>query len=83
MLGFDREDVASGRLRWTDLTPPEWLGRDTQQYLPEMKRTGSLQPYEKECFRKDGRCLPALIGTNAPTAQIRYLKACRDLKTTA
>ena len=24
MVGYDREDLVSGRLRWTDLTPPEW-----------------------------------------------------------
>ena len=24
MVGYDREDLAAGRIRWTDLTPPEW-----------------------------------------------------------
>ena len=24
MVGYDREDLASGRIRWTELTPPEW-----------------------------------------------------------
>ena len=24
MVGYDREDLVAGRLRWTDLTPPEW-----------------------------------------------------------
>jgi GAF domain-containing protein len=23
-VGYDREDVSTGRLRWTNLTPPEW-----------------------------------------------------------
>ena len=32
MVGYDREDLAAGRLRWTDLTPPEWLERDSQQW---------------------------------------------------
>src|ERR1700694_2152193 len=27
MLGYDREDLVSGRLRWKDLTPPEWRER--------------------------------------------------------
>ena len=62
MVGYGREDLAAGRLRWTDLTPPEWLERDMQQWVPEHKRTGRLQPIEKEYFRKDGSRVPVLIG---------------------
>ena len=28
MVGYDREDLVAGRMRWTDLTPPEWRERD-------------------------------------------------------
>jgi len=28
MLGYSRENLISGRLRWTELTPPEWRGAD-------------------------------------------------------
>ena len=62
MVGYDREDLASGRLRWTELTPPDWLDRDAQQRVPELKMMGYLQPFEKEYFRKDGSRLPVLIG---------------------
>jgi PAS domain S-box-containing protein len=62
MVGYTRDDLAAGRLRWTDLTPSEWLDRDTQQWLPKLKTAGSLQPFEKEYFRKDGTRLPVLIG---------------------
>jgi PAS domain S-box-containing protein len=65
MVGFDREDLLSSRMRWTDLTPPEWLDRDKQQFVPELRATGSLQPYEKEFFRKDGNRVPVLIGVAA------------------
>ena len=61
-VGYDRDDLVSGRLSWTGLTPPEWLDRDTQQLALEMKRTGSLQPFEKEYFRKDGSRVSVLIG---------------------
>jgi len=64
-VGYDREDLASGRLRWTDLTPAEWLDRDLQQFVPELKSTGNLQPFEKEYFRKDGSRVPVLIGIAA------------------
>ena len=62
MVGYDREDLVSRRVRWTDLTPPEWLARDEQQLVPELKMSGSLQPFEKEFFRKDGSRVPVLIG---------------------
>jgi PAS domain S-box-containing protein len=63
MVGYDREDLVANRLRWTELTPPEWLERDLRQLMPEQKMTGRLQPFEKEYFRKDGSRVPVLIGT--------------------
>src|SRR2546421_3533171 len=65
IVGYDREDLASGCLRWTDLTPAEWLDRDIQQFVPELKLRGSLQPFEKEYFHKDGTRVPVLIGVAA------------------
>jgi PAS domain S-box-containing protein len=61
MLGYEREDVVSGRLRWTDLTPPEWHAPDALR-LEKMKTTGRLQPFEKEYFHKDGSRVPVLVG---------------------
>jgi PAS domain S-box-containing protein len=62
MVGYDREDLVSRSIRWTDMTPPEWRERDQQKLVPELKMTGSLQPFEKEFFRKDGSRVPVLIG---------------------
>src|SRR5205807_4156431 len=59
---YDREDLVAGRIRWTDLTPPEWLDRDAQRWVPELRMIGTLQPFEKEYFRKDGSRVPVLIG---------------------
>jgi PAS domain S-box-containing protein len=61
MVGHAREDLISGRLRWTDLTPPDWNDR-TLRAIADLKRTGTVQPYEKEYFRKDGSRVPVLIG---------------------
>jgi PAS domain S-box-containing protein len=61
MVQYDREDVASGRVRWTDLTPAEWRGPDGQA-LVSLKATGIFQPFEKEYFRKDGSRVPVLLG---------------------
>ena len=65
MVGHDREDLLAGRLRWTDLTPPEWHRRHERVWTPEIQMTGSLQPYEKEYFRKDGSRVSALVGAAA------------------
>jgi PAS domain S-box-containing protein len=62
MLGHDQGDIAAGRLRWTDLTPPEWRRHHEQFWTPEIKTTGIIQPYEKEYFRKDSSRLPVLVG---------------------
>jgi PAS domain S-box-containing protein len=61
MLQYGREDLVSGRVRWTDLTPVEWRERD-DRVLTELKGTGTIQPYEKEYFRKDGSRVPVLVG---------------------
>jgi PAS domain S-box-containing protein len=62
IVGYDREDLVAGRLRWTELTPLEWLERHERWWTPELKMTGSLQPFEKEYFRKDGSRVPVLVG---------------------
>ena len=62
IVGYDGDDLISGRLRWTELTPPEWLERDRREWVPELLATGTLQPFEKEYFRKDGSRVPVLIG---------------------
>ena len=61
MLGFERHDLAAGRLCLTDLTPPEWLDR-TKLALQELKMTGTAPPFEKEYFRNDGSRVPVLLG---------------------
>jgi PAS domain S-box-containing protein len=61
MVGYDREDLVAGRIRWTDLTPPEWRERD-ERALTESGQTGRSQPYEKEYLRKDGSRVPVMIG---------------------
>ena len=61
MVGYSREYLLSGRLRWTDLTPADWHDRD-ERAIAELKATGIVQPFEKEYFRKDGDRVPVLIG---------------------
>ena len=61
LVGYDREDIVSGHMRWAELTPPEWLVAHEER-LAERKATGILRPYEKEYFRKDGSRVSVLTG---------------------
>jgi PAS domain S-box-containing protein len=62
MVQYRREDLSLGRVRWTELTPPEW--RDsTQRALEELKETGTAKTFEKEYFRNDGSRVPVLVGS--------------------
>jgi PAS domain S-box-containing protein len=61
MVQYDREDIASGRVRWTDLTPAEWHDRD-ERAIVELKASRIFRPFEKEYLRKDGSRVPVLLG---------------------
>jgi PAS domain S-box-containing protein len=62
MVGYEREDLVTRGVRWTDLTPPEWLARDERQVVPILKTAGRVAPYEKEFLRREGSRVPVLIG---------------------
>jgi PAS domain S-box-containing protein len=64
MVGYDRDDLAAGRIRWGDLTPLDWRRRNPR-VVGQLKSTGTVQPYEKEYFRKDGSRVPVLVGSAA------------------
>ena len=57
---MSRDDVISGRLSFTGLTPPEWAEADERR-LTELVSTGTWRPYEKDFFRKDGSRVPVLV----------------------
>ena len=61
MVGYTPEEVASRRLRWTELTPPEFAAADAQSFV-ELAERGVSTPFEKEYIRRDGSRVPVLIG---------------------
>jgi PAS domain S-box-containing protein len=61
MLQYRREDLVSGGVRWTELTPPEWRQQD-ERATEDLKANGTVQPYEKQFIRKDGTRIAVLTG---------------------
>jgi PAS domain S-box-containing protein len=61
LVGYSREDVEQGRVRWPEMTPPEHKPADDDA-LAEIENDGACRPFEKELFRKDGSRVPILIG---------------------
>src|SRR5262245_17155858 len=73
---YTREDLDSGKVRWKDMTPPEYAELDARA-LEELRTTGTCCPFEKEYFRKDGTRVPILIGgsrvSTAPLAGVAFV----------
>jgi PAS domain S-box-containing protein len=61
MIGYTREDLVSGLIRWPDLTAPEYLELDRIAFA-QVEAAGSCAPFEKEYLRKDGTRFPVLVG---------------------
>ena len=80
LVGYSREDLASGRLHWPDLTPPEYSALDELAH-EEGLRFGACTPYEKELFRKDGTRVPVLLATAVlKLAPFRWITFVQDLR---
>jgi PAS domain S-box-containing protein len=61
LLGYTRADLEAGRIRWAEITPPEYAA-DDRRAVAEAVAKGTCSPYEKEYIRKDGARVPILVG---------------------
>jgi PAS domain S-box-containing protein len=64
MVGYTRDDLTSGRLRWPALTPPESRVA-SERAVAQLRATGTCDVFEKEYFRRDGSRVPVLVGAAA------------------
>jgi PAS domain S-box-containing protein len=62
LLGYTRDELAQGKIRWDEITPPEYRERD-ERAIAEIKARGVCTPFEKEHLRKDGTRVPVLVGS--------------------
>ncbi len=80
LVGYGRDDLASGRLSWPDLTPPEYSALDELAH-EEGLRFGACTPYEKELIRKDGTRVPVLVATAVlKLSPFRWITFVQDLR---
>jgi PAS domain S-box-containing protein len=61
MLGYSRDELAAGRLRWPDLTPSGHARADAHA-AEEASARSAFSPYEKELTHRNGTRVPVLIG---------------------
>ena len=69
-MGYSREDLISGKLRWDQLTPQRYHGT-YEDLFRQLRRRGTYPPWEKEYLHKDGHPVPVLVVVTAvdePTA---------------
>jgi formate hydrogenlyase transcriptional activator len=80
LVGYSREDLKAGRLRWPDLTPPEYLALDDLAH-EEGLRFGACTPFKKELIRKDGTRVPVLVATAVlKLSPFRWITFVQDLR---
>ncbi len=61
MSGYTRQDLIAGKIRWDEMTPPEYLAVDLKA-IGQLRTYGFTDPFEKEYIRKDGSRIPVLLG---------------------
>jgi PAS domain S-box-containing protein len=61
LVGYSRQDMQNGLLRWDRITAPEFLEANAAA-VEQLKLTGHMQPFQKEYFHKDGHRVPVTVG---------------------
>ncbi len=63
IIGYSREDLQAGLIRWNELTPEEWQEVD-REVIEQIRNNRVCYPFEKEYIRKDGSRVPIVLGAS-------------------
>lgn len=61
IVGYTRDEVEAGLVRWETITAPEHRAAD-ERALAALRAGSACEPYEKECVKRDGRRVSVLVG---------------------
>jgi PAS domain S-box-containing protein len=61
MLGYTREELRAKRIKWENITPPEYLPIDLHA-IQNLKLSRTIEPWEKVYHHKDGYAVHVLVG---------------------
>jgi PAS domain S-box-containing protein len=64
LVGYNRQDLNTGLLRWDQLTAPEFRAAN-EQAVAQIKQDGHALPFQKEYIHKQGHRLPVTVGVLA------------------
>ena len=82
LVGYTRDDLNAGRLRWDVMTPPEYAEANLRGHQ-ELRQHGRGAPFEKEYIRKDGSRVSVIVGgallAEPWDAQDTYVVFCIDI----
>jgi PAS domain S-box-containing protein len=71
MLGYTREDLENGLLKWSKISPTKYDEADMHK-ISELLAHKTIVPFEKEYIHKDGHTVPVLVGAEAFDDNVSY-----------
>jgi two-component system, sensor histidine kinase and response regulator len=81
LVGYSRQELASGTIRWDSLTPPEYSDLD-RRAIDQLRTTGIALPWEKEFLHKSGDRVFVIIGVatiDGPKGDIECVSFVLDI----
>ena len=76
MVGYEREDLVSGRLRWTDLTPAQWRGRDRQEVAQRSSVPEACNRLNGSTSARTAAACPYCLVLRASKVRTKVLASC-------